>query len=58
MYRVICCAHKGDTTKEIVNNTDLIDKIGQVWNEVFDEDPDEETLSFILYKGFFETIDD
>lgn len=58
MYRVICCAHQGDTTKEIVNNADLVDKIKWVWHEVFEENPDEETLNFILYKGFFETIDD
>lgn len=58
MYRVISCAHQGDTTKEIVNNNDLISKIKWVWNEVFDEDPDQTTLDFILYRQYFETIDD
>lgn len=58
MYRVISCAHQGDTTKEIVNNADLIGKIKWVWSEVFSEDPDQKTIDFILYRGYFETIDD
>ena len=58
MYRVISCAHQGDTTKEIVNNRDLIEKVKWVWSEVFNEDPDQKTIDFILYRGYFETIDD
>ncbi len=58
MYRAISCAHQGYTTKQIVNNEDLIEKIKWVWSEVFGEDPDKETMETILYKAYFETIDD
>ncbi len=58
MYRVITCSHCGDTAKDIVNSRDVIDKIKCVWKEVFSEDPDQKTIDFMLYRGWFETIDD
>ncbi len=58
MYRVLSCVHQKEPVKDIVNNVDLIDKIKWVWNEVFHEDPDQQTVDFILYRGYFETIDD
>lgn len=58
MYRILSCSHQGIHVSEIVNNSEVISRIQNLWFDVFKEACNEGDVAGMLYQGYFSSIDD